>query len=180
MDRALVRSSKFLSLVLRHAPETIGLRLDAEGWANVHELLELANAAGHPLSEEVLRQVVAHNDKRRFALSADGTRIRASQGHSIVVDLGLVASVPPALLYHGTARANVDSILELGLVRGSRNHVHLSLDVATAKRVGQRHGSPVVFEVDARGLHQRGSEFYLSENGVWLTDHVPKDRLRLV
>lgn len=180
MFRALVRSSKFLSLVLRHAPEKIGLTLDAEGWASVSELLRLCNAAGHPLSEEALREIVAQNDKRRFAFSVDGTRIRASQGHSIEVDLGLLPSVPPDRLHHGTSRANVASILEHGLTRSSRNHLHLSVDIETAKRVGQRHGSPVVFEIEARRMHDEGCEFFLSENGVWLTDHVPKDRLRLV
>ncbi len=180
MDRALVKTSKFLSLVLRHAPERIGLELDAEGWARVTDLLRLSNAAGHPLTEEVLRQIVLENDKHRFAMSEDGARIRASQGHSIEIDLALSATEPPEVLYHGTAEASVEFIREHGIERGSRQYVHLSIDIETARRVGQRHGRPAVFEVAAGEMHRSGFRLFLSENGVWLTDYVPKEHLRLL
>jgi putative RNA 2'-phosphotransferase len=170
---ALVKTSKFLSLVLRHRPERIGLSLDAEGWAKVSELLHLMTAAGHPITRDILVEVVAGNDKRRFAFSEDGSRIRASQGHSIGVDLALPPAVPPERLFHGTAFRFLESILEHGLLRGSRNHVHLSLDEETATRVGQRHGKPVVLKVAAGDMQRDGHVFFVSENGVWLTEHVP-------
>jgi len=178
MDPALVKTSKFLSLVLRHRPERIGLELSEDGWAKVSELLHLMTAAGHPLTRETLLRVVAENDKQRFAMSDDGSRIRASQGHSVEIDLALPPTDPPELLYHGTAERFVDSILEHGLLRGSRNHVHLSLDVETATRVGQRHGRPTVLTIAAASMQRNGHVFFLSENGVWLTEHVPREYLR--
>ncbi len=180
MDKRLIRTSRFLSLVLRHRPEAIGLELDAAGWASVSELIRLAGEHGRELSESHLREVVETNDKRRFSLSADGSRIRARQGHSIRVDLGLEPVTPPAVLYHGTATRFLDSILRRGLVKGKRHHVHLSADEATARAVGRRHGQPVVLRVDAGGMHGAGHAFYLSENGVWLTDHVPVEYLESV
>jgi putative RNA 2'-phosphotransferase len=177
MDPALVKTSKFLSLVLRHRPERIGLELTEDGWAKVSELLHLMTAAGHPLTRETLLRVVAENDKQRFAMSEDGSRIRASQGHSVEIDLALPPTDPPELLYHGTADRFVDSILEHGLLRGSRNHVHLSLDIETATRVGQRHGKPIVLTIAARSMQRAGHVFFLSENGVWLTEHVPCEYL---
>jgi putative RNA 2'-phosphotransferase len=178
MDPSLVKTSKFLSLVLRHRPERIGLTLSEDGWAKVSELLHLMTAAGHPLTRETLMRVVAENDKQRFAMSEDGSRVRASQGHSLEIDLDLPPVEPPALLYHGTAERFVDSILEHGLLRGSRNHVHLSLDVETATRVGQRHGKPTVLLVAAGVMQRDGRTFFLSENGVWLTEHVPREYLQ--
>lgn len=178
MDPALVETSKFLSLVLRHRPERIGLRLSDDGWAKVSELLHLMTAAGHPLTRETLLRVVAENDKQRFAMSEDGARIRASQGHSVEVDLAFSPTDPPELLYHGTAERFVESILEHGLLRGSRNHVHLSLDVETATRVGRRHGKPSVLTIAAATMQRDGHRFFLSENGVWLTEHVPREYLR--
>jgi putative RNA 2'-phosphotransferase len=177
MDPALVKTSKFLSLVLRHRPERIGLELTEDGWAKVSELLHLMTAAGHPLTRETLLRVVAENDKQRFAMSEDGSRIRASQGHSVEIDLALPPTDPPELLYHGTADRFVDSILEHGLLRRSRNHVHLSLDIETATRVGQRHGKPIVLTIAARSMQRAGHVFFLSENGVWLTEHVPCEYL---
>ena len=177
MNRHHVQTSKFLSLILRHNPEKIGLVLDTEGWASVPELLRLANAAGHPLSQELLLDVVERNDKQRFAMSADGKRIRANQGHSVQADLGLAPTEPPEHLYHGTAERNLASIRRTGLVSGSRNHVHLSPDEATATKVGQRHGRPVVLIVDATSMHRSGHTFYLSANGVWLVDRVPPEYL---
>jgi len=165
--------SKFLSYVLRHAPETIGLRLDANGWADVAELLAKAKKAGKRFDLDTLREVVAENDKQRFTLSEDGRRIRAAQGHSVAVDLGLAASEPPALLYHGTASRNLDAIFAEGLKPGRRQQVHLSLDRETALKVGQRHGKPTVLTVDAGRMHRDGYSFVRADNGVWLTDHVP-------
>jgi putative RNA 2'-phosphotransferase len=177
MSPDLVRVSKFLSLVLRHKPEEIGLTLDGQGWADVDQLIRLANERGQPLTRSLLDRVVAENDKKRFAFSEDGVRIRASQGHSVGVDLALPPSTPPELLYHGTATRSVDSIRSQGLRAGNRQHVHLSADVATATRVGQRHGRPVVLTVRAGAMHAAGHTFFLSANGVWLTEHVPAEYL---
>lgn len=178
MPRDLVRLSKFLSLVLRHRPERIGLTLDPGGWADVDELLHRARAARVDLTRAKLERVVRENDKQRFALSDDGARIRARQGHSIDVDLGLSPVEPPELLYHGTARRNVDSIRAEGLARKRRHHVHLSPDAVTAERVGRRHGQPVILTVEAGRMHADGHAFYLTGNGVWLTDTVPPEYLR--
>lgn len=175
MTPSLVRLSKFLSLVLRHDPGKIGLRLDEAGWASVDELIAAAARSGMAIDRETLARVVAENDKQRFALSPDGARIRASQGHSVKVDLGLAPREPPELLYHGTAARNVDSIRASGLHAASRTHVHLSADEETARRVGQRHGPPVVLTVAAGRMHRDGRAFFRSENGVWLTDAVPAE-----
>lgn len=172
MADTLVRTSKFLSLVLRHEPEKIGLELDAQGWVSIDELL--AKAAGHlPLTAELLHEVVRTSDKQRFAISEDGTRIRANQGHSVPVELELAAQVPPEQLYHGTATRFLDSIRRHGLLRGERHHVHLSADTDTAVKVGVRHGQPVVLVVQAGDMHRAGHAFFRSDNGVWLVEHVP-------
>jgi putative RNA 2'-phosphotransferase len=173
MTTDLVKTSKFLSLVLRHKPEAIGLALDDNGWASVEDLIRLANQHGTRLTRPLLEQVIAENDKKRFALSDDGRLIRASQGHSVEVDLALPALQPPELLYHGTASRFIDSIRSGGLHSASRQHVHLSLDVPTATRVGQRHGKPVVLVVRAGEVAAAGHKFFLSANGVWLTERVP-------
>ncbi len=173
MSDELVRTSKFLSLILRHQPEKIGLTLDANGWADVDELILRANEAGKRLNRNLLDRIVAENDKKRFAFSEDGTRIRASQGHSIDIDLALTPSTPPDVLYHGTASRFVESIRAEGLHSGNRQHVHLSLDVATATMVGSRHGKPVVLVIRAGEMVAAGHQFYLSANGVWLTELVP-------
>ena len=172
--------SKFLSLVLRHQPELIGLQLDGQGWVNVDELLEKAKANGQNISFEVLTHVVDTNAKKRFAFNADETKIRASQGHSVEVDLNYEPQQPPELLYHGTASRFVDSILENGLEKRSRQHVHLSRDIKIALQVGMRHGKPVIFNVLAGEMYKSGYVFYLSENKVWLTDHVPIQFLKLL
>jgi putative RNA 2'-phosphotransferase len=178
MDRrTAVKTSKFLSLVLRHRPEFVGIALDEAGWVEVDRLLEALGRHGRPLTRAELDHVVATNDKRRFALSDDGLRIRASQGHSVAVELQYEPLAPPELLYHGTAESSLPSIRRCGLRRGSRHHVHLSPDAATARRVGQRHGRPVVLVVRAGAMHAAGHVFYLSANGVWLTEHVPVDHL---
>ena len=178
MDPALVPTSRFLSKVLRHAPESVGLTLDDGGWAEVDALLAAARNAGVALDRETLARVVGENDKQRFAMSEDGLRIRASQGHSVPVALGLDARTPPDVLYHGTADRNVESIRRDGLHAGRRTHVHLSLDEQTAVAVGRRHGIPVVLTVLAGRMHAAGHAFYRSENGVWLTDAVPPAHIR--
>lgn len=165
--------SKFLSLVLRHQPDTIGLTLDEAGWADVDELLRKLSQHGHPADRALLEALVAQSDKQRFALSPDGRRIRANQGHSVPVELGYIPQTPPERLYHGTAAHNLPAIQTEGLVRGSRHHIHLSPDTDTAHRVGQRHGRPVVLVVLAGDMARAGHQFFLSDNGVWLTDAVP-------
>jgi putative RNA 2'-phosphotransferase len=173
MDKKLIKISKFLSLVLRHKPETIGLSLDQGGWAQVNELLSAAKRAGVPLNEEILRQVVEQNDKQRFTFSEDHWKIRANQGHSIAVDLGLEPLIPPELLFHGTAIRFIESIKQKGLLPGSRRQVHLSPDERTAVKVGQRHGKPIVLTIQTGRMHKSGFQFYRSANLVWLTDKVP-------
>ena len=170
----LTSTSKFLSLLLRHQPEVIGMQLDAEGWLPIDELIENANRQGKQLSLELLHEVVASCEKKRFALSEDGLKIRANQGHSVRdIELNLEAVVPPNVLYHGTVAAFLDSIREHGLLKRSRNHVHLSADVETAKKVGARRGKSVILTIRSEAMHQSGHTFYLSANGVWLTDVVP-------
>jgi putative RNA 2'-phosphotransferase len=165
--------SKFLSYVLRHAPESIGLNLDANGWADVGELLTKAKKAGRRIDLATLEEAVAQNDKQRFTFAEDGRRIRAAQGHSIAVDLALVPSEPPPLLYHGTATRNLDAIFAEGLKPGRRQQVHLSLDPETARKVGRRHGKPAILTVDAAAMHRDGYALFRADNGVWLTDSVP-------
>lgn len=174
MRAALVRHSRFLSRVLRHAPASVGLVLDDAGWADVDALLDAARRHGHPLDRAVLDEIVVTNDKRRFAYDDTRHRIRASQGHSIDVDLGLVPVEPPARLYHGTATRHLHAILREGLRPGRRRHVHLSTDVATARQVGARHGLPAVLGVRAHALHAAGHPFFRADNGVWLVDRVPR------
>ncbi|MBN3229864.1 RNA 2'-phosphotransferase [Pectobacterium brasiliense] len=166
--------SKFLSYVLRHKPEAIGLTLNSEGWANIAELISGAAKDGRLLTREVIQDVVDSSDKKRFSISPDGLSIRAAQGHSSSqVDMRYEPKVPPDFLYHGTATRFVDSINQQGLLPGSRQYVHLSADEATAINVGQRHGKPVVLTIKAREMHQQGFIFYQADNGVWLTLTVP-------
>ena len=167
------RISKFLSLVLRHEPGKIGLTLDAAGWADVDDLLAKLHSHGRSLSRTDLEEVVATNEKKRYAFSEDGRRIRASQGHSIDVQLGYTQKAPPDRLFHGTATRFVDSIKASGLIKGERHHVHLSADAETARKVGQRHGKPVILIVLSVEMQKAGHVFYQSDNGVWLVEHVP-------
>ncbi len=168
----MVKTSKFLSFVLRHKPEEINLHLDEQGWASVDELIDTARKHGKKLDQELIREVVATNDKKRFTLSKDGKKIRANQGHSINVDLGLKVTVPPQFLFHGTAERYLKSITQEGLKPSGRHHVHLSADYDTAIKVGMRHGRPVVLRIEAGLMNTDGAAFFLSENGVWLTDKV--------
>ncbi|MDP9958816.1 RNA 2'-phosphotransferase [Chryseobacterium lathyri] len=166
------RISKFLSLILRHQPETIQLKLDENGWAEVGELITKSAKARMHFTFEDLKEVVETNNKKRFAFNEDKTMIRASQGHSIDIDLALKSVQPPDFLYHGTAEANISSILENGIEKRTRQHVHLSADKETATKVGMRHGKPVILTIRTREMYQEGLSFYLSANGVWLTDFV--------
>ena len=177
VDSRLVRVSKFLSLVLRHQPQKYNLTLDEQGWAQIDDLIHVANHAGIPLTYPMLQQIVTDNDKQRFAISDDGHAIRARQGHSISIDLKLASLQPPLQLYHGTAERFLSSIREQGLLRRSRQYVHLSPDIQTATAVGQRHGVPVVLTVNSGKMHHEGYYFYRSENGVWLTESVPAEYL---
>jgi putative RNA 2'-phosphotransferase len=165
--------SKFLSLVLRHGPGQIGVTLDAAGWVGVRELLEALAAHRFPLSRDELEEVVRTSEKKRFAFSDDGLRIRASQGHSVEVELGYQPAAPPNLLYHGTVDRFLESIRRSGLLKGERHHVHLSADQETAEKVGQRRGRPVVLIVRAGEMHRDNVPFFRSDNGVWLTEQVP-------
>ena len=176
-DARLVKVSKYLAKHLRHQPERLGLTLEPGGWVRVDDLLAACAAHRFPVSREELEQVVAENDKRRYSFDDSGTRIRANQGHTVEVDLGLVPVEPPAVLYHGTSERSVDAILDAGLQPMGRHHVHLSPDVETARRVGGRRGRPVVLAVDAAAMHAAGHQFYVSDNGVWLTDDVPSEFL---
>lgn len=171
--RADVRSSKLLARILRHDPASVGITLDPAGWVGVETLLSALREHGYRLSRAELQQLVATSDKQRFALDPATDRIRANQGHSVAVDLGLPQAVPPDRLYHGTPERNVESILARGLHRGGRHDVHLSPDVQTARRVGARRGRCAVLVVDAAALHADGQPFSVSANGVWLTRQVP-------
>ncbi|MGL5197325.1 MAG: RNA 2'-phosphotransferase [Chroococcales cyanobacterium] len=175
----LIKISKYLSYHLRHHPEEIGLELEPGGWVAVAALLAAAQAHHFPLTRSQLDLVVETSNKQRFSFDSTGTRIRANQGHSIPIDLQLDPSSPPDILYHGTGYQAVESILEQGLQKRARHHVHLSPDIDTARQVGMRHGKPVVFTIKASEMHQYGHLFYCSENGVWLVDEVPPEYLFL-
>ncbi|MBQ0997911.1 RNA 2'-phosphotransferase [Streptomyces sp. RK62] len=175
-ERRTVKVSKYLSKHLRHQPERIGLVLDEGGWVEIDTLIAAARAHGFSFTRDELDHVVAANDKKRFAV--DGTRIRASQGHSVEVDLGLAPATPPPYLYHGTVAAHLGAIRAEGLRPMNRHDVHLSPDRETATRVGARRGRPVVLSVDTGAMHRDGHVFHASANGVWLTKAVPPEYLR--
>ncbi|WP_406112062.1 RNA 2'-phosphotransferase [Kitasatospora purpeofusca] len=176
-EKRTIRTSKMLSRILRHEPERVGVALDPAGWVRVDVLLAALAARGTRLTGAELDHVVATNNKRRFAYSPDGLSIRASQGHTVAVDLGLAATEPPPVLFHGTATRSLEAILREGLRPMARQDVHLSADSDTAARVGSRHGRPVVLLVDAAAMAAAGHEFRVSANGVWLTDGVPPEYL---
>lgn len=168
------RYSKFLSLVLRHKPKTIDVAINNSGWVSIKDLIEKSKLKGIHLTEDIIKEIVATNDKKRFAISDDGKDIRASQGHSIKIDLGLIAKEPPDFLYHGTTNKFLDSILKDGLQKQKRNHVHLSKDIQTATEVGRRRTQhPVILKIESKKMYDEGYQFYLSDNGVWLVDNVP-------
>ncbi len=170
-----VKISKFLSLVLRHKPDEIGVTLDDAGWIDVETLLAAMARHGTTISREELNEVVATSDKKRFAYSENGLRIRASQGHSVEVDLGLAPVQPPEILYHGTATRFITAIRQHGLQKMQRQHVHLCGDIETAANVGERHGKLAMLHIRAGAMHHAGMQFFRSANGVWLTDGVPPE-----
>lgn len=173
----LVKIGKFLSLILRHNPQIIGITLDENGWANVAELIEGMNTKGHQIDKKILEEIVETNNKSRYSFNHDKTKIRANQGHSLAVDVELKMVRPLERLYHGTAERFLESIKQNGLQKRNRNHVHLSADKETALAVGKRHGTPIVLTIDAKQMHRDGFVFYLSQNGVWLVDEVPTEYL---
>ena len=167
-------TSKFISLILRHKPETIGITLDEHGWADVQELIDGINhAGGHSLDREILEEIVRSDEKQRYSFNEDHSLIRANQGHSIAVDVELEEKTPPDILWHGTGEKYVESIDATGLIPKSRLYVHLSSDIEMARKVGSRHGRPVVYEIDCRKMAEDGYRFYESANHVWLTREVP-------
>lgn len=175
-EREKKRMSKFMSLVLRHRPEVTGLELDKNGWAKTAELIEKSKAKELFFTHDIIKEIVETNDKKRFSFNEDETLIRANQGHSIQnVDIEMKTVEPPHTLYHGTVGKFIESIREKGLLKGNRQHVHLSADIETAKNVGGRRGVPVILKVEAKKMHEAGHQFYRSKNGVWLTDYVPTE-----
>ncbi|MBE6876717.1 MAG: RNA 2'-phosphotransferase [Ruminococcus sp.] len=175
----LTKLSKFLSLILRHSPQTVGIEIEYQGgWTDVSTLIQKVNQNGkYHLDMQTLEEIVRTDEKQRYSFNADKTKIRANQGHSIPVNLELKEQIPPEILYHGTAERFLQSISEQGLLHMSRQYVHLSKDEETALKVGKRHGKPYILKVKAGEMHQQGYQFYLSENGVWLTEHVPPEFL---
>ncbi len=177
MNRTMETVSKFLSKHLRHSPDALGLVLQPGGWVSVDDLLAASERAGFPISYDELIECVETNDKKRFSFNDNGDLIRANQGHSVAVELQLELKLPPEVLYHGTVERFLASIMEGGLKKGKRHHVHLSRDTETARKVGARRGKPVILQVDAGKMHGRGFKFFLSVNGVWLTETVPAEFL---
>lgn len=173
-----MRLSKYVSLILRHKPEVIGIELDKYGYADIDELVSLIVKKDIKIARKDIERIVRQDDKRRYKIKDN--KIRASQGHSIPVDLELKEIYPVCDLYHGTAKRFLDSILKKGLVKGSRNYVHLSDNIETAKKVGERHGEPVVLKIDEQAMYSKGYQFYVSDNGIYLTDHVPAEYISIV
>lgn len=177
METNLVKISKYLSYLLRHKPEAIALELDTEGWANISELI--GKTTDFELNKEILEIVVETNDKQRFSISDDGKKIRANQGHSIPVDLNLAPIVPPQFLWHGTAKRFLGSIMDIGLVKKQRHHVHLTELRAVARAVGNRYGKSIILKVSAQEMSANGYEFFKSLNNVWLVDRVPPEFIQI-
>lgn len=173
------QTSKFISLILRHKPETIGIALDEHGWANVDELIAGISKT-RPVDMALLEQIVAEDEKQRYSFNEDKTLIRANQGHSVQVDVELEERTPPNQLWHGTGEKFAESIEQIGLIPKSRLYVHLSADKETARKVGARHGKPVIYQVDTEKMVRDGYKFYCSVNGVWLTYNVPKEYLKRI
>ncbi len=179
-EKRKTKISKFLSLILRHQPEAVGLSLEDNGWISVEKLIKACADYGNSFTFAELREVVETNDKKRFAFNENETKIRASQGHSLQVDIGFEEKVPPEILYHGTAERNVEAILESGLKKMNRHHVHLSAETETARSVGIRYGKPVIFKVDTIAMTAENFKFYISENDVWLVSEVPPKFLEVL
>jgi putative RNA 2'-phosphotransferase len=179
-EKSLAKISKYLSKHLRHQPERLGLLLEAGGWVKVEDLLAACRRNNFPISSNELTEVVEQNDKQRFSFDETGAKIRAVQGHSVEIDLQLKPSAPPDVLFHGTNEKSVSAILENGLLKMARHHVHLSADEKTARSVGGRRGKPAIFAVDAAAMSKEGYEFFVSANGVWLVETVPPKFLRVL
>lgn len=175
MKNEHVKISRYLSYILRHKPESIGIELQKDGWIDIDILIEASNKNGHNMTREDLCDVVRTNDKQRFKISEDGLRIRASQGHSRQIELGLKPVEPPEFLFHGTIDRFLEAIFKEGLKKMNRQHVHLSQDCKTATSVGARRGKPVILKIKSMQMHVDGFKFFLSDNGVWLTDNVPPE-----
>ena len=169
--------SRYISLILRHKPEVIGITIDEYGWANVEELIQGIEKSNPEFNMEALEEIVKTDNKQRYSFNDDKTLIRANQGHSIQVDVELIEKEPPCILYHGTGEKYVTSIDQNGLIPKSRLYVHLSKDVETAKAVGKRHGKEVVYSINSGQMYKDGYKFYLSKNEIWLTKKVPKKYL---
>ena len=160
----IIRKGKRLAFLLRHDEE---YQFDEHGWHEVSDLI-----ANHGYTMELLDEIVETNNKKRYEFSEDKTKIRARQGHSINVDVELKETTPPDILYHGTAETTVPTILKEGIVKGNRLHVHLSQTEETAVNVGKRDDKPYVLRINTKQISEAGIKFYLSNNGVWLTDYV--------
>ncbi len=175
MKQDLTKLSRFLSLILRHSPQTIGITIDNKGaWTDVDELIKNINRYGNfKIDMKILEEIVETDNKQRYNFNEDKTKIRANQGHSINVDMGFPEKIPPEILYHGTAERFVKSILAKGLKKMSRQYVHLSKDIQTASKVGARHGKLHIFKIFSGEMNHKGYKFYCSNNGVWLTEYVP-------
>ena len=176
----LDKMGRFISFILRHHPETIGIELDEHGWANVEELLFGINNNGRIIDMELLEEIVRTDQKQRYSFNEDKTLIRANQGHSIPVNVELEEMQPPQVLYHGTASRFLDSIMQDGLKPMSRLYVHLSSSIETAKVVGARHGAPVILKINTSQMQEDGMKFYLSKNGVWLTNNIPTKYIEIM
>ena len=173
MSKKDTETSKFLSYVLRHHHEAIGLSLDKEGWVEIDAVINGARRTGKNIDHALIQKVVSENDKKRFAISEDGLHIRAVQGHSTkAVEMTFAEKTPPPFLYHGTATRFLASIMKEGLKPGERHHVHLSEDRKTAASVGKRYGTPVVLKIDTSPMLEQGLKFFQAENGVWLTEYI--------
>jgi putative RNA 2'-phosphotransferase len=178
--KSLTKISRFISLILRHKPDAIGIELDQHGWADVRELIDGINATGKNIDMEMLEEIVKTDSKQRYTFNEDKTLIRANQGHSVHVDVELKEQEPPEVLYHGTASRFVESILQDGLKPMNRLYVHLSKDIDTAIKVGKRHGDPVILKIYSKKMYDDGVKFYLSENGVWLTKCVDTIYIKII
>lgn len=175
----LTKLSRFMSFVLRHDPGSIGLELDSAGWASISDIVRLGQDKKRKFDRSDVLSVVETDEKKRYSLSSDGKKIRAAQGHSFPIDLGLVPKAPPDTLFHGTSTKNLDSIMRDGILPMSRDKVHLSLDRETAITVGKRHGNPAVLVVDSGSMHENGHVFLMADNGVWLADSVPFNFIKI-
>ncbi len=179
--KSMKKTSKFISLILRHRPEVIGISLDRHGWAKVDDLIRGINRTGnHSIDRDLLEEIVRQDEKQRYSFNEDHTRIRANQGHSVPVDVELEKKTPPDILWHGTGEKYVPSIDRQGLIPKNRLYVHLSSDVETAKKVGSRHGRPVIYQIDCRTMSEEGHNFYFSANQIWLTENVPVKYLKKI